>query len=149
MTNLTKAFQDEKVDNRPKNKRKVVGRIKHSNNKKMEGKYDNDKYYEEDYTGEEYDNKEENINNNEFFGGNYEIENNDYDDKRDSESDSTVTSKENSDSESDGDGDGDGDDDGDNNVKNMYGGNIDTNYGNEKFVQNIEKYNIEVIKIDN
>ena len=110
-----------------------------SNNKKMEGKYDNDKYYEEDYTGEEYDNKEENINNNEFFGGNYEIENND---KTDSERDSTVTSKENS------DGDGDGDD-GDNNVKNMYGGNIDTNYGNEKFVQNIEKYNIEVIKIDN
>jgi len=35
MTNLTKAFQDEKVDNRPKNKRKVVGRIKHSNNKKI------------------------------------------------------------------------------------------------------------------
>ncbi len=113
-----------------------------SNNKKMEGKYDNDKYYEEDYTGEEYDNKEENINNNEFFGGNYKIKNNDYDydDKTDSESDSTVTSKENSDSESDGDGD-DGDGDGDNNV-NIYGGNIDTNYGNEKFVQNIEKYNI-------
>ena len=30
----------------------------------------------------------------------------------------------------------------------MYGGNIDTNNGNEKIVQNIEKDNIKVIKID-
>jgi len=30
----------------------------------------------------------------------------------------------------------------------MDGGNIDTNNGNEKIVQNIEKDNIKVIKID-
>ena len=119
-----------------------------SNNKKMRGEYDNDKYYEEDYTGEEYDSKEENINNNEFFGGNYKINN---DDQTDSESDSTVTSNENGDSESDdddGESDGNGDGNGDNNNVNMDGGNIDTNNGNEKIVQNIETDNIKVIKID-
>ena len=37
---------------------------------------------------------------------------------------------------------------GDNNNVNMDGGNIDTNNGNEKIVQNIETDNIKVIKID-